>query len=232
MKENNNQDKLAKAIISVMKEVTGMEKNSKVGSGKSQYDGTKDSDVKEVFNEAMAKNGLCILPIDIEESTKIDRWQEEQFWNGQSQGIKTKQSVFTKVTTKYLLLHESGQSQILSGYGHGVDPQDKGAGKATTYALKNCLLYTFLTPVGKIDDTDPQHSNDIPVPPQQQSQQPKKEEPKKSTGTGKKPLTDARYKKALKDASVEDLTKTLAIFQLTPNQIKGVTERITQLKNK
>jgi hypothetical protein len=51
------------------------------------------------------------------------------------------------------------------GYGHGVDPQDKGAGKATTYALKNCLLYTFLTPVGKIDDTDKTHSDEIPSPP-------------------------------------------------------------------
>ena len=48
--------------------------------------------------------------------------------------------------------------------GHGVDPQDKGAGKATTYSLKNCLLYTFLTPVGKIDDTDTTHSDDIKPP--------------------------------------------------------------------
>jgi hypothetical protein len=61
-------------------------------------------------------------------------------------------------------LHESGESVELAGYGHGVDPQDKGAGKATTYALKNCLLYTFLTPVGKIDDTETTHSNDIAAP--------------------------------------------------------------------
>lgn len=158
-------ENLAKAIIKVMREVKGMEKNSKIGSGKSQYDGTKDQDVKQVFNEVMAKHGLCILPIDIQEETKIERWLEVDQWSkSDPKDMKSKQSVFTKVTTKYLLLHESGESQELAGYGHGVDPQDKGAGKATTYALKNCLLYTFLTPVGKIDDTDPTHSDDLPIP--------------------------------------------------------------------
>jgi len=155
---------IATAIIKVMQEVKGMEKNSKVGTGSSAYDGTKDQDVKEIFNDALQRNGLCILPIDIQETTQVDRWQEESIYNGQSQGMKQKQSVFTKVTVKYLLLHTSGESIELAGYGHGVDPQDKSAGKATTYALKNCLLYTFLTPVGKIDDTDLKHSNEIEVP--------------------------------------------------------------------
>ena len=154
---------LAKAIIAVMKEVKGMEKNSRVGTGGSAYNGTKDQDVKEVFNDAMAKNGLCILPIGIEDTVQIDRW--EQSYNG---NVQQKQIVMTTVKTKYLLLHESGESQELMGYGHGVDPQDKGAGKATTYALKNCLLYTFLTPVGKIDDTDKTHSDEIPSPPKVQ----------------------------------------------------------------
>jgi hypothetical protein len=156
---------IALAIIAVMKEVKGMEKNSKVGTGSSTYNGTKDQDVKEVFNEAMAKNGLCILPIGIEEETQIDRWEEVDLYSKSiPKDMKIKQSVFTKVKTKYLLLHESGESIELAGYGHGIDSQDKGAGKATTYALKNCLLYTFLTPVGKIDDTDTTHSEQIKTP--------------------------------------------------------------------
>jgi len=150
---------IAKAIIQVMNEVKGMEKNSKVGTGNASYNGTKDQDVKEVFNNALSKNGLCILPIGVEEDTRIDRWEENTNY-----GAKQKQSVFTKVKTKYLLLHESGESVEIAGYGHGVDAQDKGAGKATTYALKNALLYTFLTPVGKIDDSDTTHSDDIETP--------------------------------------------------------------------
>lgn len=154
---------ISKAIIAVMQEVKGMEKNSNVGSGKNSYNGTKDQDVKEVFNTALANNGLCILPTDIQEETQIDRWEGDDPWKKDT--TKMFQSVFTKVKTKYLLLHTSGESIELAGYGHGVDPQDKGAGKATTYALKNCLLYTFLTPVGKIDDTETTHSNDIEVKP-------------------------------------------------------------------
>jgi len=148
-----------KAIISVMQTVKGMEKNSNVGNGNNSYNGTKDQDVKEVFNTALANNGLCIVPTSIDETTEIKRWEEATQW-----GTKQKQSVFTKVKTKYLLIHESGESIELAGYGHGVDSQDKGAGKATTYALKNCLLYSFLTPVGKIDDTETTHSEDIEVP--------------------------------------------------------------------
>lgn len=197
---------IAKAIIQVMKEVKGMEKNSNVGSGRNSYNGTKDQDVKEVFNDALAKNGLCILPIDIKEETLVDRWEQE--YNGQKQ---QKQSVFTKVTTKYMLLHESGESIELAGYGHGVDPQDKGAGKATTYALKNCLLYTFLTPVGKIDDTETTHSENIPTP------QPVK-----------KNLTDENFEKALK-FSKEDLQKVLDKFELTNSQRTVLTSQLNKL---
>lgn len=169
---------LAKSVIAVMKDVKGMEKNSRVGSGNHAYDGTKDQDVKDAFNEALSNHGLCILPIDITEETKIDRWEETNQY-----GTKQKQSVFTKVKTKYMLLHESGESIELSGYGHGVDSQDKGAGKATTYALKNCLLYTFLTPVGKIDDTDKNHSLEIETPKKKDNRKTlnKKDQPKQWT---------------------------------------------------
>jgi len=164
---------LAKAVIGVMKDVRGMEKGSHVGSGRSAYDGTKDQDVKDAFNSAMVNHGLCILPVEIKEETKIDRWEAPDPYK---EGKKvTKQSVFTKVLTRYLLLHESGQSKIISGYGHGVDPQDKGAGKATTYALKNALLLTFLTPVGKMPDTDETHSGDIETKPSQNGTRPKAE---------------------------------------------------------
>lgn len=163
-----------------MEEVKGMEKNSRVGSGKHSYDGTKDQDVKEVMNKAMANNGLCILPTSVEAKTKVSRWEEVDQWSKETpKAMKQKQSIFTEVITKYLLLHTSGESIELGGYGHGVDAQDKGAGKATTYALKNCLLYMFLTPVGKIDDTDTTHSNDHATP--QKKSAPKKKKATKPT---------------------------------------------------
>ena len=78
---------LAQAIVQVMQEVKGMEKNSKVGSGRNTYNGTKDQDVKEVFNEALANNGLCILPTDIQEETQIDRWEQTYQGNVQTKTV-------------------------------------------------------------------------------------------------------------------------------------------------
>jgi hypothetical protein len=151
---------LAKAIIAVMQEVKGIEKSMTIGTGSNAYKGVPDQEVKKIIGESMAKNGLCILPISVKPNVRIDRWDALDY-NGKP---TQKQSVFTDVTTEYLLLHESGESQVLSGYGHGIDSQDKGAGKASTYALKYVLLYTFLVPTGKIDDSDNTHSDSIETP--------------------------------------------------------------------
>jgi len=200
---------LNKAIIAVMQSVKGMEKNSKVGSGRSQYNGTKDQDVKEVFNTELAKNGLCILPIGIHEETEVSRWTETNEY-----GTKQKQSVFTKVNTKYLLLHESGESIELQGYGHGVDSQDKSAGKATTYALKNCLLYTFLTPVGKIDDTDTTHSEEIEAP-----------------KVSKKALTDEGFNFLMNGDSITNIEAALSNRLMSEAQKDSLETYLKQLKD-
>lgn len=161
--ENSTKAKLAKAIIEVMRDVKGIDKSMTVGSGAGSYKGVPDQEVKKIIGEAMQKHGLTMLPIDVEAKTEVSRWEETTTYNNVPQ-TKQKQSVFTEVKTKYLLLHESGESMEISGYGHGVDSQDKGAGKATTYALKYALLYTFLVPTGKIDDADTTHSDNHEAP--------------------------------------------------------------------
>lgn len=170
-------ENIAKAIIEVMKEVEGIEKNMQVGTGSNSYKGVSDQEVKKIIGNAMVKNGLCILPIGVESKTQIDRWEEDDTYNKQPPyPKKTKQSVFAEVTTKYMLLHTSGEYIELTGYGHGTDPQDKAAGKATTYALKYTLLYTFLVPTGRIDDADNTHSDDYPVRGRREQQAQKKVE--------------------------------------------------------
>jgi hypothetical protein len=151
---------LAKAVLAVMDEVKNIEKNMTVGGQGNSYKGVSDKDVKLKVGQAMQKHGLCLLPIAVEDEMRIDRWEETTNY-----GVKQKQSVFVSVRTRYLLLHESGESMEIAGYGHGTDPQDKAAGKATTYALKYALLYTFLVPTGDIDDADKTHSDQHATPP-------------------------------------------------------------------
>lgn len=158
---------LVAAVLNTMAVIKGIEKNLSVGDGNNSYKGVADQDVKKTVGDAMEQNGLTIFPIGIEETTSVESWMEKTNY-----GEKRKQSVFTKVVTKYLLAHESGEWIQLVGFGHGVDSQDKSAGKATTYALKYALLYTFMVPTGKIDDADNTHSDDIPPVGQRNTQAP------------------------------------------------------------
>ena len=182
--------KLTKAILSVMEEVKGIEKSMQVGTGRMQYKGVPDKEVKKIIGSSMQKNGLVMLPTTVIPTTRIDRWEQTDQY-----GTKQKQSVFTEVITTYKLMHESGEFIDISGYGQGVDSQDKGAGKATTYALKYALLYAFLVPTGTIDDADATHSNDVEVKPK-----------KKPT------FTEDNFKKAIaKEATIEAIEKLYTI---------------------
>ncbi len=156
-------ENLTKAIISVMSEVKNIWKNTTVWTGGNSYKAVWDADVKKAIRESMEKNWLSIVCTWVTSRIKLDRWEEEtQKYGSQDTIMKTKQSVFTEVDTTYLLMHISWESQVLAWYGQWVDSQDKGAGKATTYALKNTLINTFLVPTG--EDTDNTHSDDIAVP--------------------------------------------------------------------
>lgn len=164
MNKSDSIKEITQAVIKVMTEVKGIEKSMTIGTGSNSYKGVPDQEVKKIIGDSMAKNGLAIFPIGIDTDTKVERWEEVDTYSKIQGATKMKQSVFTETTVTYLLTHTSGEFIELQGYGHGVDSQDKSAGKATTYALKYALLYTFLVPTGKIDDADATHSEQIETP--------------------------------------------------------------------
>ena len=151
---------IAKAIVKTSQAIKGVEKSMTVGSGNYSYQGVSDKDVKNVVGKAMQDNGLSLVPIEVQPNLRLDRWTENDYKGNPKQ----KQQIFAEVKTKYLLLHTSGESIEVSGYGHGVDNQDKAAGKATTYALKYVMLYIFQVPTGQIDDSDNTHSQEYKTP--------------------------------------------------------------------
>ena len=205
-----------------MNDVKGIEKSMTIGTGQMAYKGVPDKEVKKIIGQSMAKNGLCILPIGITPTIKIERWDELDY-NGK---MKAKQSVFTEVYSTFLLMHESGESQEICGYGHGVDPQDKGAGKATTYALKYALLYSFLVPTGDIDDTDAIHSNEIQTKPQA-----KASKPQAKTGMPAPSQFDKEFAILINDVKNADhLDKLKAIWENLTNDAR-FNKEIQQLFN-
>lgn len=193
---------LVEAVLQVMGEVKNIDKSMVVGSGANSYKGIADKDVKTAVGQAMERAGLVIMPKSISPKIQVDRWEEQTQY-----GVKAKQSVFTEVIVTYELRHVSGESIELTGYGHGVDSQDKGAGKAMTYALKTLLLYLFMIPTGKIDDADATHSNDVQVP---------------NRRVSKQRLTDDQLERG-RDAIAKGeytLEQLFNEYELTPAQLK------------
>jgi len=148
--------KLTQAVLSVMEECTGIDKSMTVWSWRNTYKWVSDKDVKLKIWESMRKHWLILLPTWIEAKTEKTEWEEEWQWV-----MKQKKSYFTEVITSYKLIHKDWWSIDLKWYWQWVDPQDKWAGKATTYAMKYTLLYTFMVATGHIDDSDNTHSDDI-----------------------------------------------------------------------
>lgn len=181
MQKSETITNLIKSILSVMSEVKGIEKSMVVGTGNYSYNGVPDHQVKKIIGESMVKNGLIIIPTGINPKLTVERWEEVDTYS-KTGAMKSKQSVFVETSTSYILAHESGEFIEVSGYGHGVDSQDKAAGKATTYALKYLLLYLFLVPTGKIDDADAFHSDEKEAPPVKKTY-PKDDKPWLNEGT-------------------------------------------------
>jgi len=213
--ENERPANLVDAINYVMVKAKNVEKSLTVGTGNNSYQGVSDKDVKELLQPLLVEAGLIIVPINIEPTVTVDRWDEK----GQAYGkevIRKKLRVLTEVKVTYKLQHTSGESIDLMSYGHGIDSQDKAPGKATTYALKYLLLYTFLIPTGEIDDTDNKHSDDHATPVAE-----------------KKPITAENFKKALalvrqgkyKPEKVNDQ------YALNEDQLAELNELAVELKN-
>ena len=211
----NEKTEIYKAIANVMKDVKGIDKSMTVGEGRNAYKAVSDKDVKLTVGNAMQEHGLIMIPKSYDTSLTVERWEQTDNY-----GTKMKQSVFVEAKCVYELIHvESGQSIDIPAYGHGIDTQDKAAGKATTYAMKTALLYTFLVPTGAIDDTDKDHSDNKEVPVQ-----------KPKTATVKKSLTDADLSKAVTalKAGKTTVEAVLKHYNVTLEQLAVLNEAKTK----
>lgn len=123
---------LYQKISQVMRDVEYLSKDDKVEFGNTKYKAISEEKVTSTIRASLIKNGLVIIPIEQEA--------------GRTGNIST-------VNTKYKIIDiDSGQFEIIVSSGEGADTQDKGVGKAMTYAYKYLLLRTFAIPTGEDPD--------------------------------------------------------------------------------
>ena len=143
---------LYKKIHAVMCESEGIEKNMEVGFGANKYKAVSESSVLNEIKPLLKKHNLIIIPEIVEES--------KEFQEATRKDGSVVINVFTTVTVTWRIADvDSGENRTLQSIGYGVDTQDKGSGKAMTYAYKMLLQKTFCLFSG--EDTDNTHSSEL-----------------------------------------------------------------------
>lgn len=127
-------------ILAVMESVRYLSKDIEVQYKTTGYKALSEAKVTSIMREQMMSQRLVMFPVEMYSSR-----------DGQ----------ISHVDVKYRIVNADNPEESIEvvSCGDGFDTQDKGAGKAMTYALKYAWLRTFAIPTG--DETDAISSAEI-----------------------------------------------------------------------
>ena len=129
-------------INEVMKNIEYLTKDDQVAFGTTKYKAISEEKVTTAVREQLVKQGIVIVTVEQQSENK--------------ELIRTDKSVnmLTSVHVKYRIQNIDDVNDYIEveSNGTGVDTQDKGVGKAMTYAYKYMLLRTFAIPTGEDPD--------------------------------------------------------------------------------
>ena len=120
-------------IAAVMQDVQYLAKDDNVSFGQTNYKALSEEKVTVIMRSAMLKHKLVVFPV--EQSA-------------------TRTGNITHVDVKYRIVNMEDPADYIEvvSCGDGADTQDKGSGKAMTYAFKYMWLRTFAIPTGEDPD--------------------------------------------------------------------------------
>lgn len=124
---------LHEKLLAIMSEIEYLKKDSNVSYGQTKYKAMSEEKVTKTVREKFIKHKIVMYPV-------------EQAWE--------RVGNVSHVDVKYRIVdtENPGDSIIIASCGDGADTQDKGSGKAMTYAYKYALLRTFAIPTGEDPD--------------------------------------------------------------------------------
>lgn len=124
---------LYQKILEVMKGVSYLSKDDTVAFGNTKYKAVSEEKVTSTVREKLIEQGLVIFPI--------------------AQSHK-REGTLSTVDVTYRILNTENPDEYVDvvSSGTGADTQDKGVGKAMTYAYKYMMLRTFAIPTGEDPD--------------------------------------------------------------------------------
>lgn len=126
---------LYQKIQAVSNDIKNIEKNMTVGKGNYAYKAVQDIDVTLEVKTAETKHGLVSIPIK-QELVKSEVIEVVKDGGGKS----IQYMDIVKMTLRIINLDKTDEFIDVESFGRGLDPGDKGFGKASTYARKYALL--------------------------------------------------------------------------------------------
>ena len=149
-KRMNIYEKMA-AITSEIKTVV---KNLEVDTGRGKsYKAVSERDILDAVKPLEQKYGIYSYPCD-REILEAAVLESETTYNGRT---TKKSTFFTRMKTTYKFVNIEDPSEFITTitFSEGIDSQDKGSGKAMTYADKYALMKAYKISTGDDPDQDP-----------------------------------------------------------------------------
>ena len=163
-------------MLAITAELKTVAKNLDVSAGNSgSYKAVSERDIIDAVKPLEEKHGIYSFPCDREilESSILE--SETKY------GKKT--SFFTRIKTTYMFVNVDNPDEKITTitFSEGIDPQDKGSGKAMTYADKYALMKAYKISTGDDPDANPSEPEgytrtpSYPPHPQNQAPQPQQQ---------------------------------------------------------
>ena len=124
---------LFEKILSIMSDVQYLAKDDKVEFGKTAYKALSEEKVTSIMRAELLKHRDVVFPIA---------------------QTSSREGTITHVDVVYKMVNVDDPTDFIeiASCGDGADTQDKGSGKAMTYAFKDMWLRTFALPTGEDPD--------------------------------------------------------------------------------
>ena len=144
-------------VAAITEELGVVAKNLNVSAGKGSYKAVGERDIIDAVKPLEAKYRVYSYPSHrtILESETLEN---EKTYNG---NVTKSTTFFTRVQTEYTFVNIDKPEERFTTivFSEGIDPGDKGSGKAMTYADKYALMKAYKISTGDDPDQNPSEEN-------------------------------------------------------------------------
>ena len=144
---------LFEKMAAITAELKTVAKNLEVAAGGGKYKAVSERDILDAVKPLEEKYRIYSYPCD-REILESELLQSENTYNGKT---TTKTTFFTRIKTTYKFVDIDCPSDSITmvTFAEGIDTQDKGSGKAMTYADKYALMKAYKISTGDDPDQNP-----------------------------------------------------------------------------